>query len=133
MVFHLPFCAMAMLEKSPINKQSHQETITPGCQFHMDFGFFTGPKNLQDVINKNAKSKHGTIACRGGYTSRIEIHMAIFPLITKEPPVPLKKAFLRKFGNPTSTRRTITTTKHGLLYHSKEFNTHRTTKKRHPR
>mmetsp|Transcript_5064 Transcript_5064/g.7757 ORF Transcript_5064/g.7757 Transcript_5064/m.7757 type:complete len:103 (-) Transcript_5064:66-374(-) len=59
--FHCPFCAMANLEKQPVNKQSTREAILPGSQFHMDCGFFTDPSTLNDIVKHiNVKPKSTT-------------------------------------------------------------------------
>ena len=106
----------------------------------MDFGFISGPGNLEDMINKGMKATPNLVTDRHGNTAFLLIICAatryiwVFPVKSKHQPLTIIDKFLKKHGKAHGrTVNKITTTPGGILSKSKSFDrliteTHQLTK-----
>ena len=137
--FHPPFkcraCATAEMTKTPKQKKEHQAQL-PGEQFHMDFGFVRGPKNLQTLLSKRCTAKHKMRHAKShylvktshdGYSSYLLVtdaasrHTWIFLAKTKEPPIVTLEVFLTQHSLKNEIPKFIRTDQGGELAQSTAF------------
>ena len=126
-LFHCPFCDHSKLTKKSGNKTSTTEHFLPGTMFHMDFGFMSGPSNLQDVFYKGHTPKSTTVASRDGHVAYLLIidaasrYVWVFPVKSKKPPINLIHTFLTRHGQARTGL--ITTSANGVLTRSHQVRT----------
>ena len=109
---HLPtivrcrICDIARLQKAPRGPpQNDPPTLQPGQMFQIDLGFFRGPANLADVVDRKAEPSLKVIESRQGYVCYLLIidrktrKVWIFPLKSRAVPMTLISTFLRLHGN----------------------------------
>lgn len=124
--FSCPFCDMAKLTKSSGRKQAERENFQIGTAFHMDLGFVSGPKNLQQVTTDGATPQQTIKTDRTGHVAYLLIidaatkYIWAFLLKEKAPPLNLIDQFLSRHGQ-AMTHRLITTNPSGLLHCSNTF------------
>ena len=106
----------------------------------MDFGFVSGPDNVQDVFYHGATPKTTVVTSRNGHTAYLLIidaatrYLWVFPVKTKQPPIDLLDTFLTRHGQARQGQAQsglITTHPNGLLAQSKHITTMLTQKHRH--
>jgi hypothetical protein len=132
-------CNMGKIEKQARGKTDSREAQANGERFHMDYGFFRGPKHLQRHIKRkygkmtlahptNEKRKHKPIIeSREGYVAYLLIidgnsrKTWVYPTKTKEPPIQTVDLFLQRFGLRDGTQRYVRTDQGGELARSADF------------
>jgi hypothetical protein len=127
-------CNMGKLTKQARGKTDSREANANGERFHMDYGFFRGPKHLQKQIKRRygdmtiASLQHQPILeSREGYVAYLLIvdgfsrKAWIYPTKTKEPPIETVNLFLQRFGLKDGTQRYIRTDQGGELAKSADF------------
>ena len=122
-------CDIARLQKAPRGPpQIDPPDLQPGQMFQIDIGFFRGPENLADVVDRKAEPSMKVIESRQGYVCYLLIidrktrKVWIFPLKSRAVPMTLISTFLRLHGNHDSNLpRWIRTDGEGALAHSAIF------------
>jgi hypothetical protein len=127
-------CDMGKMAKQSRGKTDSQEASAIGERFHMDYGFFRGPKHLQRQIKRKygdmsiASLKHKPIIeSREGYVAYLLIvdghsrRAWVYPTKTKEPPINTVNLFLQRFGLRDGTQRYVRTDQGGELAKSAAF------------
>ena len=122
-------CDIARLQKAPRGPPQHDPPdLQPGQMFQIDIGFFRGPENLADVVDRKAEPSMKVIESRQGYVCYLLIidrktrKVWIFPLKSRAVPMPLICTFLRIHGNhEQNLPRWIRTDGEGALAHSALF------------
>jgi hypothetical protein len=127
-VFQCRFCDMGKQNKTARGPPSTREHLEYGSQLHIDMGFFSGPSNLEDTIQRGAKPGTTHQTSRQGYNGYMLIVDAatryawIFPVKSKHPPIPLIVSFLKKLKTgKKQLKRKIMTSAGGILAQSMEF------------
>jgi hypothetical protein len=129
-------CSMGKLAKQARGKTDSRQATAKGERFHMDYGFFRGPKHLQRQIKRKygdltiASLKHKPILeSREGYVAYLLIvdgytrKAWVYPTKHKEPPVETVDLFLQRFGLRDGTQRYVRTDLGGELAKSGAFRT----------
>jgi len=124
--FKCPFCDKAKIQKRKGKKRTLREVYQPGQMFHMDLGFIHDSK----IIRQGKTTKRQTLLKdRKGHTAYLIIvdaaskYIWVFPLTSKQPPLNIIKKFLDRHGRAQGkATQTITTTPHGALATSNQFN-----------
>jgi hypothetical protein len=127
-------CNMGQMQKQARGKIESREANTKGERFHMDYGFFCGPRHLQKHIKRRygnmtlARTNHKPIIeSREGYVAYLLILDAFtrqvwaYPTKAKEPPIATVDLFLKQFGLHDGTQRYVRTDQGGELAHSADF------------
>jgi hypothetical protein len=125
---------MGKLMKQARGKTDSREARAIGERFHMDYGFFRGPKHLQKRVQRKygiksiASLKHKpVIESHEGYVAYLLIvdghtrQAWVYPTKTKEPPIETVNLFLQRFGLRDGTQRYIRTDQGGELAKSDAF------------
>jgi hypothetical protein len=131
-------CNLAKMTKQARGKVDLGAAQNNGERFHMDFGFFRGPKDLAKRVKRkygkmkitSPKSKHKPIIIsREGYAAYLLIvdsnarRVWVFNTKTKEPPIQTVDLFLQRYGLKNGTQRYIRTDLGGELANSQDFRT----------
>jgi len=127
-LFKCPACEKAKMHKAPRGPSEPDAHLKPGQKFQMDYGFFRGPQNLPDVVDRTAHPEGRVLVSRQGYTCYLLVICAktryvwIFLCKTRHPPIELVDKFLRIHGRHDGTDHcTIRTDGDGALAQSSEF------------
>jgi hypothetical protein len=125
---------MGKLAKQARGKTDSREANAKGKRFHMDYGFFRGPKHLQQKIKRKygdvtaASMQHKPIIeSREGYVAYLLIvdghtrKVWVYPTKTKEPSIETVDLFLQRFGLRDGTQRYVRTDQGGELAKSADF------------
>jgi hypothetical protein len=133
-LFGCSSCNMGKLAKQARGKTDSREANAKGERFHMDYGFFRGPKHLQRKIKRKygdataASMQHKPILeSREGYVAYLLIvdghtrKVWVYPTKTKEPPIETVDLFLQRFGLRDGTQRYVRTDQGGELAKSADF------------
>jgi hypothetical protein len=129
-------CNMGKLDKQARGKTDSRQAQANGERFHMDYGFFRGPKHLQRQIKRKygdvtiASLQHKPILeSREGYVAYLLVidgfsrKAWVYPTKTKEPPIETVDLFLQRFGLRDGTQRYVRTDQGGELAKSAAFRT----------
>jgi hypothetical protein len=136
-LFGCNICNMGKMEKQARGKINSREAKANGERFHMDYGFFCGPKHLQKQLKQKygnmtiASLKHKPIIkSREGYVAYLLIvdgsahTIWAYPTKTKEPPIETVDLFLQQFGLKDGTHQHyVQTDQGGELANSAAFRT----------
>jgi hypothetical protein len=127
-------CDMGKLAKQARGKTDSRQAQAKGERFHMDYGFFRGPKHLQGQIKRKygdmtiASLKHKPILeSREGYVAYLLIvdgytrKVWVYPTKSKDPPIETVDLFLQRFGLRDGTQRYVRTDLGGELAKSAAF------------
>ena len=137
-MFKCQSCQMAKMTKAAKTKIDNRPASRKGERFHMDFGFFRGPKHLQDLTKRKHVGKRRAkgeetpdyqpiVTSHDGFSSYLLIVDAftraswVFLTRTKNPPIETLKMFLKTYGLKDKTQRYVRTDQGGELARSEEF------------